>query len=78
MSLSTMIPNWPWLVAGALTGFVAYCNVPLALQRSPERATRDWLAAAPLTKLDGSKGTLLGSDLWSQHGAVIMAVRRPG
>lgn len=73
-----MMPNWPWLVAGALTGFVAYCNVPLALHSSPEKATRDWLAKAPLSKLDDSRASLVGSDLWKDNGAVIMAVRRPG
>lgn len=78
MSLSTLVPSWPWLVAGALTSFVAYCNVPIALQATPEKATREWLAEAPLVRLDDSKATLKGSELWTKCGAVIMAVRRPG
>lgn len=73
-----MLPSWPWLVTGALTGFVAYCNMPLYWRGNPEEATTEWLAGAPLKRLDESEALLSGADLWRENGAVIMAVRRPG
>ncbi|KAK8401823.1 hypothetical protein O3P69_001136 [Scylla paramamosain] len=44
MSLSVMVSNWPWILTGALTGFVAYCNRPLDwLSSPPQKATTEWL-----------------------------------
>lgn len=78
MSLSVMVSNWPWILTGALTGFVAYCNRPLDwLSSPPQKATTEWLSDAPLKRLADAKD-ILGAELWRERGAVVMAVRRPG
>ena len=44
MSLSVMVSNWPWILTGALTGFVAYCNRPLDWLSPPQKVTTGkWL-----------------------------------
>jgi len=81
MAVSTLLPSWPWLVAGtvgAVSTFVTYCNIPLAWKASPQKATLDWLSPAPLQKLGAGGATFAASDLWQKNGAVVMAVRRPG
>ncbi|KAG0722015.1 Redox-regulatory protein FAM213A [Chionoecetes opilio] len=72
MSLTAMVGNWPWILTGALTGFLAYCNRPLYWMSSPQRATTDWLSSAPLKRLDSSE-KVIGAELWRERGAVVMA-----
>jgi len=73
--------SWPWLVAGtvgALSGFVAYCNAPLSWKGQPQRAKLDLLSSAPLKQFPALASPTMASELWREHGAVFMAVRRPG
>ena len=68
--MSSLIPSWPWLVTGALTGFIAYCNLPSALILPAKAATEDWLAAAPLTKIPPVEKDkqFLAQKLWKDTG----------
>jgi len=42
------------------------------------KADLAYLSPAKLVALDGTRRSLLASELWAKNGAVIMVVRRPG
>jgi len=79
MSLGSVIGgmSWKWLLGGAITGMFTYANLPSSWILPQQRATKDYLATAKLLTLPQGDPVDVTS-LWKDHGAVIMAVRRPG
>ena len=74
--MSGLLPSWPWLITGALSGFVAYCNLPSAWILPAQRATAAYLATAPLNRIDSGVLTArvkTASELWKDHGKEIVA-----
>jgi len=79
MSLSVMSGlSWKWLVGGAFSGFLAYANLPSRWLMPQEKATESYLATAKLIALPSGSSVESTRALWHDHGAVVMAVRRPG
>lgn len=72
------LTSWPWLVGGAMSGLLAYANLPSSWILPQERMTADHLAGARLTHIPGGSPVASAASLWSDTGAVVMAVRRPG
>jgi len=74
--------SWKWILGGAITGVLTYANLPSAWILPQQRATEAYLANAKLRTI--SQNVLVQGEavdprsLWSENGAVIMAVRRPG
>jgi len=70
--------SWKWMVGGALSSLLAYANLPSRWLLPQQSASESYLATAKLLSLDS--GEVVGSTrgLWSESGAVVMAVRRPG
>jgi len=63
--------------AAALGAAILVANSPWMIpKRRPYNLTV--LGNAMLKRLDGTPGVVAGKDLWHQHGAVVMVVRRPG
>jgi len=71
-------PAWSWLVGGALTGLLGYANLPMSWLVRSQAATAQYLSTARLQPLGGARVLQKTEDLWTNTGAVIMAVRRPG
>ena len=72
-------PAWSWLVGGAVTGLLGYANLPMSwLASTTQVTTANYLATAKLEPLAGARSLERTADLWSEAGAVVMAVRRPG
>jgi len=79
MALSTVSGlSWKWLVGGALSSFLAYANLPSRWLMPQEAATGSYLATANLLALPSGDSVASTKALWHEHGAVVMAVRRPG
>jgi len=70
--------SWKWLVGGTLSSLLAYANLPSRWLLPQQSATESYLATSKLSALPS--GEVVGSarSLWSENGAVVMAVRRPG
>lgn len=64
--------------AGVAVGAILMGNLsPLFIPKA-QLVTSQYLAQAKLQTIDGKNTTFSAGDLWKKHGAVIMAVRRPG
>uniref|UniRef100_A0A670HZE1 Uncharacterized protein n=1 Tax=Podarcis muralis TaxID=64176 RepID=A0A670HZE1_PODMU len=64
-------------IGAAVTGIIL-ANTDLFLTKA-EKASLDFLGSADLKTLGGGKPRAFkAEELWRKHGAVIMAVRRPG
>lgn len=65
-----VVSQWPWIVSGALTAFVAYCNLPSAWILPAKAATSEWLKEAPVKPIDGlsSSTEILAGSLWRGKG----------
>jgi len=74
--------SWKWVFGGAISGIVAYANLPSAWILPQKKATEPYLATAKLRTLP--QNVLVQGEsvdprsLWRENGAVVMAVRRPG
>lgn len=73
------------MVGGALSGMLAYANLPSSWILPQERATASYLSKAKLQNIPIGVPVIPGagqltdpSSLWRDSGAVFMAVRRPG
>jgi len=77
-----MLSQWTLSVAGgSLVGFLAYCNLPVWMWfgHRTQKNYIDNINGASLSSLERKEDApTLGQDLWKKHGAVVMAVRRPG
>jgi len=71
-----------WLgigLGGALTSLIGYANLPVTwLLPLQGQVPLNHLKTAQLQPLLDSRALKGSSDLWSESGAVVMAVRRPG
>ena len=75
----SVFPAWSRLVRGGVTGLLGYTNLPMSrLVSTSQVTTADYLATAKLEPLAGARSLERTADLWSEAGAVVMAVRRPG
>lgn len=71
---------WAWSLgaaAAAIGAVILVANSPLLLLKRPPFNLRQ-LEQAWLKYMDGSDRIIRAKDLWSDRGAVIMVVRRPG
>ena len=69
-----------WLVSAGATVAVAGIAMINAGFFNPktEAASLSYLSTIQLKPLNGGNKLLAASDLWSENGAVIMVIRRPG
>ena len=71
---------WTWSLgaaAAAIGAVILVANSPFILLRRPSFKLHQ-LEQAWLKYMDGSNRIIPAKDLWSDRGAVIMVVRRPG
>ena len=75
----SVFPARARLVRGAVKGMLSYTNLPMSrLVSTSQVTTANYLATANLEPLVGARSLERTADLWSEAGAVVMAVRRPG
>ena len=67
---SSLLGSLPWLVTGAMTGFVAYCNLPSAWIMPAAKATSIWLSEAQVKPVLSDRPAVNAASLWKDKGVL--------
>lgn len=76
--LETIMSTLSISIATVVAGIAVLFNLPSKWLSPAEKASLKYLSDAILQKFDSEKTRIKAAELWKDHGAVIMAVRRPG
>lgn len=67
----SVLSQWPWILTGAVSGFIAYCNLPSAWILPATKATEDWLAPTQLKPINNLNSIVPAHTLWDQTGQFL-------